>query len=365
MRPRSDSFDAAARNAHTVYAKATVLTPDGEALDLPIGEGSSVTLDGTAATRGALSLTVPADADWVPVDSSSPLAPFGSEITIVRGMTTPDGVTEAVQIGVFRIDEVRVADSEGGFDIEVSGLDRSSRVIDAVFEAAGGAAAGTSALGAAQLFVQVAYPDATFDFIASDTTLPAIAWEIGDDRWDYAQGCAEAAGCNLYFDGDGVCVAKPLPVTDTADLELVEGEGGVLVSADVQWGRENACNRVTVSGENGSDDPVWGEAIDDDPDSPTFYDGPFGKATYEWSSSYVTTDAQAADVARNILEMRRGVGRQVSFSALANPALEPFDVVKITRADLGIDELHIIDTLQIPLDASGVMTGTTRVARVL
>lgn len=52
MRPRSDSFDAAAASAHTVYAKATVLTPAGEALDLPIGEGSSVTLDGTAATRG-------------------------------------------------------------------------------------------------------------------------------------------------------------------------------------------------------------------------------------------------------------------------------------------------------------------------
>ena len=365
MRPRSASFDAAAANDHTVYAKATVLTPAGEAFEVPIGEGSSVTLDGTAATRAALSLNVPADSDWVPVDSSSPLAPFGSEITIARGMITPDGVTEQVQLGVFRIDEVRITDSEGGFGIDVSGLDRSSRVIDAVFEDASSAAVGTSALGAAQLFVQIAYPDASFDFIDSDTTLPAIGWEIGDDRWDYAQGCAEAAGCNLYFDGDGICVARPFPVTDTADLELVEGEGGVLVSADVQWGRENACNRVTVSGENSSDDPVWGEAIDDDPASPTFYDGPFGKATYAWSSIWITTDAQAADVARNILEMRRGIGRQVSFSALANPALEPFDVVKITRADLGVDELHIIDTLTIPLDKEGVMSGTTRVARVL
>lgn len=353
--------------AHTVYAEATLLTPDGEILDLPIGEGSAVTLDGRADQRGSLSLSVPlgGDTTLIPESEADALAPYGSTITIRRGGITPAGVTEQVQIGVFWIDEVQVADDGPDLTVEISGLDHSSRIIDAVFEQPGTFAAGLDALELAQLVVAAADPLVSFNFVDTDVTLPMLGYEAGDDRWDFARGCAEAAGCELYFDGDDYCIARPIAETDAVDLEVVEGEGGILLSASRSWSREDACSRVTVQGENGSDDPVWGEAIDDDPTSPTHYFGPFGKVTFDWSSEYVTTDEEAAAVAQNILAQKRGTGQQIDFTALANPALEPGDVVRVRRTRLGIDELHVIDSVSIPLDNGGDMTCSTRVQRVI
>lgn len=366
MRPRSETFDAACAGSHKVIVEATVETTDGETVDLPIGEGSTVTLDGTAASRASLDLGIPVggDTDLIPTDSGDPLTPFGNEITVVRGVETADGVEERIQLGVFRIDEVRLAD-RGELTIEVAGLDRSSIIIDAVFEQSGTVAKGTNALDAAAGIITEAYPGVVLDFVDSTVELPLLSYEIGDDRWDFAHACAEAAGCHLYFNGDGTCVATPVLETTLAALTVAEGEGGVLLGADTQWGRENATNRVTVAGESSGNDPVFGEALDEDPGSPTYYHGPFGKATYAYSSVFVTDAEQAEAVAQNILAIRRGVGKQVSFEALVNPALEPFDAVKVTRSRLNLDELHVIDTLTIPLDYDGTMSATTRVARVL
>lgn len=366
MRPRSATFDAAVANSYTIAPQATLVTVAGEEFDLPI-EAGSVNLDAAAASRAALSLTVPVEegSPLIPAAEGDPLAPYGNEIAAVYGIVTPDGISEQVQLGVFRIDEVALDDSGDELRVEVSGLDRSAIVIDAVFEEAGTVAAGTNALQMAALVVASAYPEASFDFVSSSVTLPLLSYEKGDDRWDFASGCAEAAGCVLYFDANGVCVARPFPETDAADLVIAEGEGGILLAANKQWGRENACNRVVTSGENPSGDPVFGEAIDDDPASPTFYDGPFGKVTFTYDSEYITTDEQAQQVAETILAQRRGTGYVVGFEALVNPALEPYDVIQVRRERIGVDELHVLDSLQIPLDGEGSMSGTTRLARVL
>lgn len=360
MRPRSETFDAAAAQGHRIHAQATLLTPAGDEVDLPIGAGSQVTLDGTAATRASLTLNIPTDdlAD-IPDAPEDALAPYGSEITIVSGLTTPDGETEPIQIGIFGIDEVRIADS-GGLDLDVFGLDRSAKVIDAVFEEPGTIAQGTNALAAARTVVLEALPTATFNFVDSDVTLPLLSYEAGDDRWDFAQGCAEAAQCLLYFDAEGICIAEPMPSGVTTDLIVSEGEDGTLLSIEKSLSRENACNRVVVTGENPSGDPVSGEAVDLVTTSPTYYYGPFGKVTFSYSSPYITEADQAQHVAENILRMRRGVSRQVNFESLVNPALEPFDVVRVTRERLKVDENHVIESLTLPLDHDGQMGCSTR-----
>lgn len=367
MRPRSDSFDAALASSHTVYTEAALLGADGSVTSLPVGPGSSVDLDGDAATRASLRLSIPVDNDTtlIPDSGTDPLAPYGSEIQIFRGVEMGDGTIEQISLGIFRIDEVSVHDSGSDLTLDVTGYDRSSIILDAVFEAPGSVAAGSNPLTAAADLLAAAYPDVATDFVSTTVTVPLTTYETGDDRWDFVKGLCEAAGCIVYFDGDGICVAKPYPEATVEQFTVAEGAGGVLVSADKSWGREDACNRVTVSGENSSDDPVWGEAIDDDVTSPTYYYGSFGKVTYDWSSPWVIADEQAATVAANILAMRRGTGQQISFEAIVNPALEPFDVIRVKRERLGVDELHIIQTLSIPLDYEGTMSGTTRVARVI
>lgn len=366
MQQVSDEFAAAIRESHTVATRVLV-----EGTEIPIADGS-VTLSSEGATRASLSLTLaPGDADdLVPEDEHSLLAPYGNEIIVERGI---DEISELVPLGVFRLDET-TAEDEGPLGITVNGLDRSSIIIDAVFEDAGQVTAGEYGVDVILDLIRdgrtgapAAYPDVELapDFPTSSTvttTMPGLYWEAGADRWDFCQGIAEACNCRLYFDALGRLTMRYEPIIDTPDL--VVAEGGILLSASSRWSREDACNRVVVTGETSSGTPVVGIDYDNDPLSPTYYYGDFGRVTFQYSSEYITDAGQAAGVASTILRQKLGTGREVSFSSLVHPALEPFDVVLVTREQLKLNELHLIDGLTIPLSHDGTMSASTRVKRV-
>ena len=367
MQAVSDRFLEEVRGSHTPAYSVTI---DGA--ELPVKDGS-VTLNAQGATRASLSLTL-AVAEWeledyVPDDLGDLLAPAGGEIIVKRGIEYADGTTELVPLGVFRIDETDGDDSGDDLPLQISALDRSARIIEAVFEKAGYTAAGETVEDEIERVVSEGFPSCTFNLLETGVTLPLITYEAGDDRWDYCQALAEAAGCILYFDAEGTLVLRNLTQTNTAALDIVEGEDGTLLGIGKRISRENACNRVVVRGETSTEDPVIGEKVDDDPTSPTYYYGDtegFGKVTFEWSSSYIIDADQANDVAQNILNQRLGLGQEIRFESIVNPALEPYDTVKVTRERLKVvEELHIIDSIQIPLTSSSpAMSCTTRLARV-
>ena len=371
MQQVSDAFATAVTESHTIATEVLVAgTP------IPIADGA-VTLNALGATRASISLTLAPDeaelADLVPGDSADLLAPYGNEISAARGITFFDRTTELVPLGVFRLDETTTAD-DGALGITVTGLDRSSIIIDAVFEDAGEVTAGEYGVDVILDLIRdgrngapAAYPDVVLaddfpDNTVVTTTMPGLYWEAGGDRWDFCQGIAEACNCRLYFDALGKLTMRYEPIIDTADL--VVSEGGILLSASARWGREDACNRVVVTGETASDTPVIGTALDNDSLSPTYYYGDFGRVTFNYSSEYITSTDQANAVATTILNQKRGTGREVSFSSLVHPALEPFDVVQVTRERMKLDELHLIDSLTIPLTHDGGMSAATRVKRV-
>ena len=371
MQQVSDRFNEAVFNAHTLATNVMV-----EGTELPIADGS-VTLDALGSTRASVSLTLaPDNVDLdalVPGDGDSLLAPYGNEISVARGITFSDGSTELVPLGVFRLDETQAQD-DGGLGITVVGLDRSSIVIDAVFENGGEVAAGEYGVDVITDLIRdgrgeepPAFPDVELadDFPTSSTvttTMPALYWEAGSDRWDFCQGIAQACNCHLYFNALGKLVLRREPLLGQADLTISEGDS--LLEASSRWSRENACNRVVVIGENAGGDPVVGTAFDNDSLSPTYYYGDFGKVTFTYSSEYITDTDQAADVAENILGQKLGTGKQITFGALVHPALEPLDIVQVTRERLKVNELHILDSLTIPLTHDGGMSGVTRIKRV-
>lgn len=366
----SSSFAAAIGQSHEPAIRVVLLNSFGEELEeLPIEDGS-VTLDGAAVTRASLSLSLAPDAaDLVRLvadDYDDPLAPCGNEIAVYRGITYIDGSVEYLQLGVFPIDEFSAQDNDGGADVSVSALDRSSVLIDAVFEESGVIEEGTNAYTAIISLVQAVYPDCTFTFTAADTdvTLPALSYEVNDDRWDFVQACAEAAQSLLFFNNQGELTVAPAPNTVTPIHTLDEGD--VLLAASKQWGKANAVNRVYVEGNSSAADPVTpGDARDTSPLSPTRYGGPFGRHTMTYSSEFITTDEQAQDVAETILAQKVGSTQEIGFASLADPRLEPLDVVRITRTPLKIDEIHVIDSLTIPLTYDGDLTGQTRAVRVV
>lgn len=363
MRSVTDRFLQAIQETHQLATLVEILRDGQTVATLPV-TGGAVTLDQAAATRGRVDVTAVDDgtSGLVPTSPDDDLAPYGNEVRAHRGITYPDGTVELVSLGVFRIDTLDVADNGDQLEIRLTGLDRSARVIDARYEEAGQIDSGTSVTTA--IAAQIAAAGITDD-LTSDTvsyTTPLTILEAGGDRWQTIQSLATAAGMTVYFDGDGLPVARIVATpADNPVATLAEGAGGVLLQAGRNWNRQSAYNRVIATGEKTGDTaPARGVATDDNPLSPTYYYGRFGRVPRFYSSPLLTTDAQAESAAAAILARELGTTQQISFGALVNPALEPGDVVQITRERTGINEAHVIDQLTIPLSADQPMSGRTR-----
>lgn len=369
--PTTDTppFGDVIRRSHTVCVQAVVL-PDF--VELPILDGS-VTLDITTPTLASMDLTIADDGTLVPTSPSDLLAPYGREVIIKRGVTHSNGAKELYSLGIFRIEDCDVSD-DGGLSLQISGRDRSARLIDATLEdpwsLPTGVLVGTAIIDLLRAgWAGMPYNAADFDAIT--TTLPALIASEGDDRWDLARGMAEAATRRLYFDETGTLRALPVTTDLTPSMTIAEGKEGALVQVQRQWNRDDVFNRVIVTGEALENSTtargVWS---DEDRGSPTYYDGvsdatgvAFGKVPRAWQSDWVTTDDQAQRVARMILALEGGTTQSLSFDALVDPRLRPDDVVLVVRERLGINETHVIDQLTIPLTGAR-MTAQTRIRRV-
>lgn len=348
----------------TVYEATGAGVPDTQVGDpLEIVDGT-VTLDITAATRGRVDLTV--RVDDVPTDPDHPLAPYGNEILIERGIQFSNGDVELVSLGRFRIERTDVSEDQGGTVVRVAGRDRSARIIDARFAYAYSIAAGSSYDTTLESVLTEGWPSVPLSLDALGGTTGLLAVEEASDRWQFAQKMALDKGHHLYFDGDGACVNPPVAQAgDRApDQQLVEGEGGLLVTATSTWSRDGTYNHVIATGEATSELPVRAEALDDNPLSPTYVYGKFGDVIRWYSSPFVTTQEQAQSAAEAILSQELGTTKQVDFGTIVNPALEPNDIVRITRQAAGVDEDHVIDQLTIGLTADSLMTGRTRAVTV-
>lgn len=365
MRTVSNRFSEVVTGPHKLATRATLISTGEE---LPILSGS-VTLNSNAEIRASADLQVADDGtmDWVPTSAESALAPFGEEIRLERGIEYQDGTAELVSVAIVRIEQVRVSDSGGELSIQVTGLDRAKAFVDAQFETPYQVASGTNAITAIEDVLTAANPEIETDFMTTTHTTPLLLAQEGENRWAFAQGIARWLGAELYHDGDGVAVITPVAQSTTSVLTIAEGEAGLLLEVDADWDREQAFNIAIVSGENAGETGAIprGEARDEESDSPTRWDGPFGPKPIFFASEFVTSDGQADDAAAALLAKNLGVAKTVGFGSIVHPALEPLDAITVTRERAGISaEVLTVDSLSIPMGPEGQMSGTTRAIRV-
>jgi hypothetical protein len=366
MRPTTDRFLDAIIQSHTLAVQVEILD-NGEIIQtLDTVTGGTVTLDAKAQARGRVDLTIVDDGtlELVPTAPTDPLAPYGRELRVSRGIRYPDDTLELIPLGVLRIDDTNVDDVAGSLTIQIAGQDRSARISDARFEEPHNITQGTNIADAILDLIQAVYPTVETNFAVTDVTTPKLIAEEQGDRWKLCQDIAEAAGMRLYFDGAGVLVLTPEATGDAA-VTLAEGEAGVLIQAGRSWSRQGSYNVLVVTGENtGEAAPARAVVRDTNPLSPTYAYGSFGSVPKFFVSQFITTDAQAHDAATAMLARELGTTQSVKFGSLVLPHLEPGDVARITRARAGVDEDHCLDSIVIPLTADGTMTGATRAVQV-
>lgn len=362
MRPVSDRFLSALRGSHRAPAQAFVVAPgqtgvepDGTEITALSGD---VQMDAKAAVRATLDITTDGTGAF-PTTATDLLAPYGNEVFVRRGVAFGGGAIEWVSLGYFRISSVEQDKAPDG-PIRIAGHDRMVGISEARLLAPIQFDATATYGDVVDQLVTEVYPWATIEWDdATDTDLLARTVIAEEDRFQFLDDLVTAKGKMWFWDHRGVLVIRDIPDPDEVVWEVNAGASGVLIALSRELSREGVYNAVVASGEAlDTEEPPRAVAVDDNPASPTYWDGDFGKVPRFYTSPFITDATQAATAAAAILRQNLGLPYSVDFTQVPNPALEPWDPIAVTLARR--TELHVIEKLTVPLTAVQPLTGATR-----
>lgn len=361
MYPRSAAFDAAVVDSHTPTCTVELLQNGiviASGLEVT---GGDVAVDATAAVRRHCGLTlVDPTGQFTPAGSTpSRLSPYGNEVKLYRGI---DGL-DSIPLGVFRIANPVLEDSGARRRWTITGYDRSRTVSRSRFTDAYVVASGTNYVSAIESLIDSILPGLAYRAVSTGYSTPQLVFDAESDPWQAALTMAASIGFEVYFDPDGACVIQPEPDPTTANVawRFAEGATATLLSASRNFDDDPGYNGVVVFGETPDNtSPVRAESWDNNPSSPTYYLGGYGKRPTFIRSTYVTTTAQAQDAADANVRRLLGVTEQVQMSAIPHPALEAGDVVGVTRAAVGLDDVFAVESFSMPLSYEQPMQVTMR-----
>jgi uncharacterized protein DUF5047 len=336
MRPVTSKFLTSLRGSHNAQVEAYVVDP-GQTGVSPTGTeililDGDVQLDSTSPVRSTLELVT--DGTGMFPDSASDLfAPYGNELFIRRGVAYGGQSFEWVSLGYFRINATEQDNAPNG-PIRIQAQDRMIGIIEARLLAPIQFAATETYGDVVDYLVQEVYPWATVEWDdLTDTDALGRAVIAEEERYDFLDDLITSRGKIWYWDYRGVLVIKDVPDPDDPVWEVDAGENGVLISLARDLSREGVYNAVVATGEAlDTATPSTAVAVDNNPDSPTYYYGDFGKVPRFYSSPFITTDAQALTAAESLLKKKLGLPYNVDFSTVPNPALEPWDPIAVNLA---------------------------------
>ena len=355
--PPSPRFLPGLLRSHRVVSEVVLFLADGTAELLP-HTGGEVTVDRGQAIRRQCTVTID-DVSLIPTTVRDKLSVYGARLRISRGLEHDDGLRELVPVGVFRVDEV-AGDVDMG-PVEISGSGLESYIIDDQFTAARRLTSATSAVGGIRSLIQETMPDAVVISEVVDSAVGSRTWDRGDDRWEACRELATALGAEVFADADGQFRIRALPpvTAESVVWEVAAGEGGAMISAIRGMSRAGVINSWTVYGENTEDNttPVSATVEDNDPTSPTWVGGPFGRVTGFHSSPLLTTTNLCTQAGGQKLRDSLKPNARCDLTTLPNSALEPGDVLRAVYTN-GARELHQTHSLRISL-GTDAMTLTT------
>lgn len=353
-----------------------------------------ITVDRNAAQRRTGSITaellatVPPQT-MMPVSMSSPLAPFGSEVFIELALYTAGDDPQWVPVGLFPIATATVTDSTVDVTVTLDVYDRSWVISQRAFILPYNipAAGGNFDDEIVHLLNQVwgSSPPLQYSITPTTATVPTASYNQGDDPWQAVQDMAAAVGYEVFFDTNGIVVARPIPDPTTQPSVWTFGPDAVSAQGILnvhQVGgtpyttpaaiistmtRDRIYNDVIVAGTgsqnatgsaSGSTAPVTAEAKDIS--SVLGVNGAMGDIPEFIQTSLATTTAVAQAMADNDLAAARAQAWTLQVSCPINPLFDVDDVVTVTDPRLGLNNVRmVIDTIEygVRYDALTVLTG--------
>jgi len=378
----TDRFIAALTGGHQTTARVEVLPGGDETNKVDLSNyltDGSIDVSRQQIRRSGTLTFVDRDASGliVPTNSDSLLAPYGNQLRVWSGIAFDDGTEELVCVGTFRI--TKAVSRYPRCTVDIS--DRAWIAGNAKLTAPYFVAAGTAWDVAISNILGVAYPGVPIDIpvVEFTSTTPRLTLDEQADPWAAAQDWAASVGYALYFTPLGVATIRselgmaaedPVWVFDgkpaaNAPAVLSDWANLALYDEAVTWDTADTYNGVIISGNSSSlAAAVRGTAYDTDPTSPTQWGGPFGFKPLFENNELVSTNAQAAAKAVGRLQQVAGLSESLTIPSVMNPALAVGDTVRVIRPELGIDTIHLLDRIPLPL-RGGASVLETRVRRVV
>lgn len=348
-------------------------TRAGESLPIVGGE---LLLDETADIHATGSLELPPE-EWLR-DYLDPLR-TRVELRVVLALEGDDGTVHEWPRAIVHATDMPVrVSADGGLSLSVQVADRADwvakRGMDEPYAGSGSLSlmAHVTAL-VARYAPWLPVGDLTDPGYRSGTDL--LIGAVGEDPWEHAVQLAWTAGQRLYIDADGRLSSRPVLAADVEVARWVEGEDECLI-ADMSTSMSDAdvCNRLGVPWEELEPEdapegwtPRGGWEWWEDATGPLGTSGPLGirARAYSGDASVIHSPAHARDVAMSHGLAQQGVQLPLDFVVLADPRRQVGDVIRVTRAALGIsDELARIQSLRFQL-GSALMSGSMGARRIL
>lgn len=333
--------------------------PTGTDLTLLNGE---VEFDATADIRATASVDL---AERWPRPRDLSLAPYGNEIALFRGVDTgSEGVLWA-PLGYYRITSIAQDDTANG-PVSLELEDRMSTIIDSRFLQPRQWEIGTEVGDIVDEIVLEIYPDATIVF-DDDANLSQLGRSliVEEDRYEALLTLADGLGKIVFWDNEGRLMFQTIPDEDEPDWVVNAGPDGVMVEASRELTREGIFNAVVVNGEGADEQPpVHAVATNGQENSPTRFGGPFGRVPFFYASPFITTQLQAENAAVGLLRRKLGATYNVDLSAIPNPALQPYHVLRVVYND-GTREIHVVEKATIPLNVDDALSINTRQSTII
>lgn len=206
-------------------------------------------------------------------------------------------------------------------------------------------------------------PVGTTTNLGKDTT-----YERDQDRWSIIKEIAQANSCDVWFDHEGYfCVTTQNdPLLTPATLKLTTGERGNLISRGRKTSDANLFNHVTVVGESSDTkaDLVFAEAINSNSASPASTVN-IGYRTKNISSSLVTTQQQAQEIADTMLSVSALEEFELTFSSILLPWIEAGEIIEMNDDDENWGPArYLITSLTLPFDLSPMSGSGKRVNKL-
>ena len=273
-----------------------------------------------------------------------------------------------VQVGEFMIDQI--SEDHFPYTVKVQGRDYTKKCMLSKFATATAFANNTPIETAIKAMAQNAGITKFILPLSGHSLGKDYTYERGVSRWEAMKDIASAFDQELFFDAEGYLTMREYLDPTTSPVVYTFATGplqGNLVSYSKSVNDNRIYNKIVVTGEasDATVIPVSAIATNTLATSPTSI-ARIGERVYQYTSAFITTTAQAQDVANKFLKIHALEEFDLGFAAIALPWLEVGEIIEFLdpRAYAGQPTRFLLSTINLPLGLEAMSGNAKRVSVV-